>query len=679
MALWLPAALVLFLVSLAAAQDAEALTKEGIEAFSAGDMATAEDRFSRVAALRPDEHNAFFNLALVYLGDPTMLEKAAEMGERAVALGRPLPTAHQLLADVYSRLSRHADVARHLGKLLLPGGHRESQASADVWLSYARALQNAGRVRDALPPLKRALSIDGDHLLALDSACDVFNLLDEPAKALKFCKKAHRLDPGNLRALSRLIYAKDRVADWDGLQPLREALVAQVDAQMGELPIGAVPIPFCAEFGFLAAQCRMLGQAHAQTYLAGQPGHVHGDAGISPGAPLTIGYIHGTMLNDITVSHLVAHFGEHARTHRVICYGMLMQEEAAAAARGGHLAGCTEVVPLGALGTARERAARIAADGCHVLIDLNGWTGIDNGPVLAQRPARAQLHFHGFPAAVGSRALIDHVVVDPFSVDVTQASADYDAKLVLLPHAYLTNAHSTNRREVLDCDAVWATFGDAEAANVTREALGVAEDEFLFASFNRWFKIDEALFAHWMQILRRVPRSRLWLADFSTKDELSTLRQRAYKYGVKLSAIVASPRLDARFEFCAKAQADLFLDSPRLNGHTTVGDMLWAGLPVLTARGTHVQTSRVASSLLAAVGLADELVAPDMDAYVDTAVRLATGDGSELTRLRRRLLDARTSSPLFRSDLFADTFARALEAVAEVDSAGAQPMHIVAA
>ncbi len=68
--------------------------------------------------------------------------------------------------------------------------------------------------------------------------------------------------------------------------------------------------------------------------------------------------------------------------------------------------------------------------------------------------------------------------------------------------------------------------------------------------------------------------------------------------------------------------ADVCLDTPLCNGHTTGMDILWTGTPMVTMPLTTL-ASRVASSQLHALGCAD-LIARNADDYVNIAVRLGT-------------------------------------------------------
>jgi len=90
--------------------------------------------------------------------------------------------------------------------------------------------------------------------------------------------------------------------------------------------------------------------------------------------------------------------------------------------------------------------------------------------------------------------------------------------------------------------------------------------------------------------------------------------------------------------------ADLFLDTLPYNAHATACDALWAGLPVLTRRGSAF-AGRVAASLLTAVGL-PELIAESAEDYESLAVTLAR-DPARLKALREKLDAHRATAPLF--------------------------------
>lgn len=66
--------------------------------------------------------------------------------------------------------------------------------------------------------------------------------------------------------------------------------------------------------------------------------------------------------------------------------------------------------------------------------------------------------------------------------------------------------------------------------------------------------------------------------------------------------------------------ADVCLDTPLCNGHTTGMDVLWAGTPMVTLP-LETLASRVATSQLVTLGC-PELVAKDREDYQRIAIRL---------------------------------------------------------
>jgi predicted O-linked N-acetylglucosamine transferase (SPINDLY family) len=80
--------------------------------------------------------------------------------------------------------------------------------------------------------------------------------------------------------------------------------------------------------------------------------------------------------------------------------------------------------------------------------------------------------------------------------------------------------------------------------------------------------------------------------------------------------------------------ADLFLDTFPYNGHTTAGDALRAGIPVVSLCGNSF-ASRVAASLLHDVGL-PQYACATLEEYHITALRMSRHP-EELTAIRNHM------------------------------------------
>jgi len=167
----------------------------------------------------------------------------------------------------------------------------------------------------------------------------------------------------------------------------------------------------------------------------------------------------------------------------------------------------------------------------------------------------------------------------------------------------------------------------------SRADHGLKEKDFVFCHFNYAYKITPEMFAIWLRLLSAVPDSVLWLLE-SNPLFAGRVRDEAAKAGIDPARIVFAPRMENQAHISRLALGDLFLDSLPYNAHTTASDALWAGLPLLTCRGTAF-AGRVAASLLKAVGL-PELITENLGDYERLALSLAQ-DRARLQPYRRRL------------------------------------------
>jgi len=202
----------------------------------------------------------------------------------------------------------------------------------------------------------------------------------------------------------------------------------------------------------------------------------------------------------------------------------------------------------------------------------------------------------------------------------------------------------------------------------------LAEEGFVLCGFNESYKISPEVFDVWCRVLNRVPHAVLWLLECNVESK-AALRREAGSRGVDPDRLVFAPKIDNATHLRRVACADLFLDTWPCNGHTTVSDMLWCGVPVVTYSG-RTFASRVAGSLLHAVGL-PELVCSDASAYERLVQDLAV-DRARLAELRQRVRDARSRAEVFSGAaaarhleaLFERMWARALD--------GLPPEHLAA-
>jgi protein O-GlcNAc transferase len=100
--------------------------------------------------------------------------------------------------------------------------------------------------------------------------------------------------------------------------------------------------------------------------------------------------------------------------------------------------------------------------------------------------------------------------------------------------------------------------------------------------------MDPTTFDTWMNVLRARPNSVLWLIlHHDLVDALARLRSEAAARGVASWRVVGTSKEPWIEHVRSKGgAAELVLDTSRLsNGHTSVADALWGGVPIVTLQG----------------------------------------------------------------------------------------------
>lgn len=222
-----------------------------------------------------------------------------------------------------------------------------------------------------------------------------------------------------------------------------------------------------------------------------------------------------------------------------------------------------------------------------------------------------------------------------------------------------------------------AATGEEVPQNIvitTRQQYGLPDNAVVFCNFNQLYKIDPLTLQSWVTILKNVPNSVLWLLRFPAVGEPNLL-QTTHNLRLPEGQIIFS-NVAAKEEHVRRGQlADVCLDTPLCNGHTTSMDVLWTGTPVVTLPGETL-ASRVAASQLATLGC-PELIARTRQEYEQIAIRLGT-DREYLKGMRAKVWKARVESPLFDCKQYANGLEMLYTRMWSRHSQNKAPDHIAA-
>jgi len=265
-----------------------------------------------------------------------------------------------------------------------------------------------------------------------------------------------------------------------------------------------------------------------------------------------------------------------------------------------------------------------------IAIDLNGHTQGAMSGIFADRAAPIQINYLGYPGTMGA-SYMDYIIADQHLIPQENRHF-YTEKIIYLPHTFQVN---DSKRKI----------GNAK---LTRQDHLLPSSGFIFCCFNNAHKVNLDIFTAWMQILKGVPESYLWLLSVAPTTE-ENLRNQAQCLGVEPARLIFGGRL-APDEYLARFQmADLFLDTLPFNGGTTISDALWVGLPVLTQAG-HSFAGRMGASLLNAVNL-PQLITNSREDYIQMAIELGNNT-DRLLEIKQTLAKELKKCPLFNSAQF---------------------------
>jgi predicted O-linked N-acetylglucosamine transferase (SPINDLY family) len=593
--------------------DAGLVFRLGVALRAGEAWADAEQAFAAALALDPGLAEGHGNLAdLLYRRDD--LAAAADHYRRALALAPDLAAAHNNYAILLAVEGHYRSAIEHF---------RQAVALApdylDGWVNLGETLAACGRLDEAQATLEAVLKRAPDRAAAHAALGDVRYKQARPAAATACYRRALMSAPGDAKAhdgLGASLAAAGRVDE--ALQAFRRALTLRPDdpAIDSNLAFCTLYDPTATAAEILAAH-RAWNRCHAASLAASARPPANPP---DPERRLKVGYVSADFRTHPVGFFLAGVLAVHDRARfEAICYSGQKVPDAMTARLRGLADGWRDTA-----GSADETlAARIAADGIDILVDMSGHTGGNRLTLFARRPAPVQLTWAAYAYSTGMDAF-DGILVDPW-VAPPGTERFYSEPLLRLPQ-------------------VWTCYDPPEAPPpgtppATRRGY------VTFGSFNNAAKLNDGVIARWARMLKRLPGTRLFLKAHAFSDPAVRARYRALFAdhdvgGERVGFAGASPLAE---QLAAVAAVDIALDSFPYTGSTTTLETLWMGVPVVTLAGD-LYFRRHAVGILNHVGLAD-LVAERPDEYEERAIALAL-NVPRLVALRAELRGRLAASPV---------------------------------
>ena len=640
-----------------------------------------------VSILISDENNlpALEILGLVKASQGEHSESAKYL-TKAIKLNPNNPSLHYNLAKALSECSRDAEAIPHHEEVL-----RVAPNNPNAWLNYGKSLALLNQYHNALDAFNKAILIQPQYFEALLNQSAAFNELKKFDAGLNAAEKAISLRPDfaeawvnkgvSLKALNQLdtaiacydkailfkpdyaeawankatilkdqkhyydaishyaraleinpnieylsgeiMHLRMKIGDWEDFDETIQSLRRDIDAgKKVIMPFAALALFDSEELNFQVANIATGKSSPSNSSKqAPIPKHHH--------QKIKLAYFSADFRNHPT-SHLMSRlFKLHDRDQFEIYAFSLLNGGEKDTVRAQVVQYFDHFIDVDHLSDHEvvELSHKLEID---IAVDLGGQTMDARTGIFALRAAPIQINYLGYPGTMGSEHH-DYIIADKTVIPEAHQPF-FSEKIIYLPDCYQVN---NEEKEI-------------SSRRFNREELGLPGDKFVFCCFNNNFKITPHIFSIWMNILKRVVSSVLWLFEDNEFIKNNLIKE-AEKRGISGNRLIFAKRIDQQDHLSRHRMADLFLDTLPYGAHTTASDALWCGLPVITMEGNSFP-GRVAGSLLNAVGL-PELITQSLEEYESLAVRLAS-DPEELLKIKNKLATNRLNMPLFNTDLF---------------------------
>ncbi len=651
----------------------------GVIALRLDDNGRAAELF-REAILLDRNNDLYINNLAVAWRKLGKVDEAITAASRSIQVNPNSPTGYNILGDLYNSKNRKKEALNCLQKSFSIHG------TAKTAMYMGTILVETGHVIEGVNCFHKAIEIDPDYLIAYVAAAGALSSFGRYEEAINACKlaeerglkskelfcnhavarmgiqhvregieynlKALALDPEYKISIVNMADYAAHSCDWDLVEKYEKQALDITKESLDDLESPHCIQPFTA----LRMDISPVLQRRITEKFVNRKHKIYPYRGPKPEyeskSKIRVGYLSSDFRNH-PVFHLAKNLFKHHDKERFETIAYSLGPDDGSEYRRHVEETCDRFHDF--RDTNNQNAIQqMKNDQLDILVDMNGVTTMNRLALVAARPAPVQIHFLGYPGTIGSDC-IDYFITDHY-LSPKGSEEHFREKLIYMPDTY----------QISDDEAV------PEESEVSRSDENLPENTFVFCSFNSNYKIDRPVFECWMNILRRVPDSVLWLLE---RPELAieNLLKAVTKTDIDASRIIIAKRKDKGQHLARHRLANLFLDTHVVCGHTTANDALQMGLPVVAyPRETFI--SRVSSDLLMAHDL-PELVCQSYQEYEDLAVDLAN-DRERLDNMCQKLIQEGPKMPARNTRRFVGHLELAYEKALELCANGEDPQPI---
>jgi len=623
----------------------------GVIAFQTKNYIKSDELISKAIEINP-KNSEFYNFKGIALVHQNKFEEAIESWTKAIEIDSNSLDAYNNRGNALIKLKKNELALKDFDQALkLKPNFSQAYHNRGVVLKdlnrFDVALESVNKAIEINPKYVDAYNLKGvilreqnqieDSLNNYDKAIELNSnfaeahlnrgnlLLNENKQlnlALESFTKALKINPNLNFLFGKYIHTKTWLSKWDLIDE-------EISSLKNKITIGiktATPFPILSLIDLPDLQ-----KKNAENYVKNEYSLSNNLEPIiknSPNKKIRIGYYSADFNNHPTSFLMIQLLELHDRSNfEIFCFSLANRKDDEMRKRVFN--SCDKFLDVSL--KSDQEIAKISRDlNIDIACDVMGFTKGNKFQIFAEKCAPIQVSYLAFPGTTGAN-FIDYVIADKTLIS-QELKKHYSEKIIFLPDTYQAN---DSAKKISD-----KVF--------TREEMGLPKDSFVFCCFNKNYKILPRVFDIWMNLLKKVEGSVLWLL-VENSIAIENLKKEANKRDIDEKRIIFAKIMPLSDHLARHKCADLFIDTFPYTAHTTCSDALWAGLPVVTRIGKSF-ASRVSASLLKAIDL-PELITYSEEEFENLALDFANNK-NKLHQVKIKLEKNKLSKSLFNTKLY---------------------------
>lgn len=505
-----------------------------------------------------------------------------------------------------------------------------NQRNVEAYNNLGLIFKKKRDFENSLANFNKVLEINPNYQPALINIAKNFEELNNVDEALKYLKKANKVDSENINSLSSLIYLKLKLCDWHDLNNLKTKLFSLCDNIENK-----IMQPY---YSLLLRDDIKLQKVVAEKWSKNYSSRIETlKTEKNDNQKIKLGYFSSDFEKHAVISLLRDLFVNHDK-NKFELYGFnlnrkFLKDDISEIIINNF----KEFIDCNSK-TDFEIKRICDSFKIDIAIDLNGYTGEGRPAIFKNKCAPIQINYLGYAGTMGDK-LYDYIVADKIVIPERNLK-NYSEKIIFIPNSFFPNSLGNKNIE----------------SKLIKKDFFLPNNKFIFCCFNNIVKFNENIIDIWSEILSSSENSILWLSITKETPQHKNILQEFEKRGIKSSKIFFSEKIEYEKYLERFQLADLFLDTYPYGGHTTSIEALSSGLPILTLQGEAFQ-SRVSSSLLQNLDLS-ELITSNKEDYIKLALELSNNN-EKIESFKSKLKNQKKISEIFNNKVYTKNLEKA--------------------